>query len=86
MEKNFKTEIGEMQGRHDRNMLQKENQMDTLDSNLEILNNFKDTKKSREEILAREAKRYENLKRELETLKRNGKIQMEAARKKLADE
>jgi hypothetical protein len=51
--------------------------MDTLDSNLNVLNEFKDTKLTREEILQRESKRYEMLKRELEMLKRNGKIEME---------
>jgi len=38
MEKDFKNEMGEMQGRHDRQMMVKENQMDTLDSNLNVLN------------------------------------------------
>jgi hypothetical protein len=50
-------------------------EMDDLDTNLDVLHKFKDTKTLREEKLMRETKRYEKLKRELETLKRNGKVE-----------
>lgn len=58
-------------------------EINTLESNLEVLHTFKDTKTLREERLLKEAKRYETLKRELENLKRRGKIEMEEQRQKL---
>ena len=67
-----------MKGKHE--------EMQTLDSNLQVLNQFKDMKTIREETLQRESKRYEYLKRELETLKRNGKEEMEGMRKKLKEQ
>jgi len=85
MEKEFNNEINDMTGKYDRQMMQKENQMDTLDSNLEVLGKFKDTKAVREDNLVKESRRYETLKRELEMLKRNGKLEMEQARKRLMD-
>ena len=60
-------------------------EMHSLDNNLQVLNQFKDMKTIREETLQRESKRYEFLKRELETLKRNGKVEMETMRKKLKE-
>ena len=51
--------------------------METLDGDLNVLNQFKDTKTIREENLNRENMRFERLKRELEMLKRNGRAEME---------
>lgn len=61
----------------------KVDEINTLDSNLDVLNTFKDTKLTREDRLLKEAKRYETLKRELENLKRKGKIEMEDQKQKL---
>lgn len=58
-------------------------EINQLDDNLDVLHTFKDTKTLREERLLKEAKRYETLKRELETLKRKGKIEMEDQKQKL---
>jgi hypothetical protein len=77
LERNFRNEISDMQFKHEKQMNQRQDQMQTLDSNLEVLNNFKDSKQAREENLKRESRRYEMLKRELEMLKRNGKAEME---------
>lgn len=52
-------------------------EINELNQNVEVLETFKDTKTLREERLLKEAKRYETLKRELENLKRKGKIEME---------
>ena len=59
--------------------------METLDKNLSTLNQFKDTKTMREDHLRQESQRFERLKRQLEELKRNGKIEMELQKKKLED-
>lgn len=58
-------------------MQTKGDEMQTLDSNLDVLNNFKDTKTSREDNLNKQAQRCDRLHRELDTLKKNGKIEME---------
>ena len=44
LEKNFQGQIDEMNRRHDVEMSKNEAKMDTLDSNLDTLNQFKDTK------------------------------------------
>ena len=85
LERNFRNEISDMQFKHEKQMNQRQDQMQALDSNLEVLNNFKDSKQIREENLKRESKRYEMLKRELEMLKRNGKAEMEFQKKKLQE-
>ena len=64
-------------------MQSKVGEMNELDHNLDVLHTFKDTKTIREDKLLKEAKRYETLKRELEMLKRKGKIEMEEQKKKL---
>jgi len=64
-------------------MTTKEGQMETLDSNLNTLNQFKDTKQIREENLKKESQRVEQLKRQLDLLKKNGKLEMEAQKKKI---
>jgi hypothetical protein len=64
-------------------MSTKEGQMETLDSNLNTLNQFKDTKQIREENLKKESQRVEQLKRQLDLLKKNGKLEMEAQKKKI---
>ena len=51
--------------------------MDTLESNLDTLNQFKDTKTIREENLKKEGERYQRLKHKLDDLKKDGKEQME---------
>jgi len=61
----------------------KVDEINQLDENLDVLHTFKDTKTLREERLLKEAKRYETLKRELENLKRKGKVEMEDQRQKL---
>lgn len=58
LEKNFQGKIDEMNRRHDVEMSRQENKMDTLDSNIETLNQFKDTKAIREENLRKEGERY----------------------------
>jgi hypothetical protein len=47
-----------MNRRHDVEMNRQENKMDTLDSNIDTLNQFKDTKAIREENLRKEGDRY----------------------------
>ena len=59
--------------------------MDTLDSNIDTLNQFKDTKAIREENLRKEGDIYQRLKHELERLKKDGKEQMELQKKKIED-
>jgi hypothetical protein len=59
--------------------------MDTLDSNLETLNHFKDTKALREENLKKEGERFQRLKHKLDDLKKEGKEQMELQKKKIED-
>ena len=59
--------------------------MENLDGDLSVLNNFTDAKPTREETLAIECKRYETLQRELQTLKRNGKFEMDAQKAKLVE-
>lgn len=59
--------------------------MHKLDGNLGVLNKFKDEKTIREENLDRESKRFERLKRELDFLKRNGKNEQEAMKKKIEE-
>ena len=66
-------------------MNRKENQMDTLESNLDTLNQFKDTKTIREENLKKEGERYQRLKHKLDDLKKDGKEQMELQKKKIED-
>ena len=83
LEKNFQGQIDEMNRKHDNVMQQKEGQMETLDSNLNTLNQFKDTKQIREENLKKESQRVEQLKRQLDTLKKNGKLEMETQKKKI---
>ena len=63
----------------------KQREMEALDKDLGVLNNFTDAKPTREETLARECKRYEALQRELQTLKRDGKIEMEKQKAKLIE-
>lgn len=75
-----------MNNKNEKAMKGKVDEMQQLDSNLHVLNQFKDEKTLREERLQRESKRYELLKRELETLKRNGKQEMEHMRKKLKEQ
>lgn len=72
-----------MNRKHDNVMSTKEGQMETLDSNLNTLNQFKDTKQIREENLKKESQRVEQLKRQLDLLKKNGKLEMEAQKKKI---
>lgn len=48
-----------MNRKHDNVMTTKEGQMETLDSNLNTLNQFKDTKQIREENLKKESQRVE---------------------------
>jgi len=72
-----------MNRKHDNVMTTKEGQMETLDSNLNTLNQFKDTKQIREENLKKESQRVEQLKRQLDLLKKNGKLEMEAQKKKI---
>lgn len=57
--------------------------METLKSNKNTLEQFKDTKQIREENLKKESQRVEQLKRQLDTLKKNGKLEMEAQKKKI---
>ena len=83
LEKNFKNEIDDMNMKQEKILNQKANEMEDLDQNLNVLNQFKDTKTIREENLQRESQRYERLKRELEMLKRNGKIEMQEQKKKI---
>ena len=66
-------------------MQQKQGEMATLDSNLETLNEFKDTKQIRAETLAKEREKYKRLKQQLDELKRNGKEEMELQQKKIED-
>lgn len=72
-----------MNRKHDNVMTTKEGQMETLDSNLNTLNQFKDTKQIREENLKKESQRVEQLKRQLDLLKKNGKLEMETQKKKI---
>jgi len=58
LEKNFQGKIDEMNRRHDVDMNRQENKMDTLDSNIDTLNQFKDTKAIREDNLRKEGDRY----------------------------
>ena len=85
LEKNFQGKIDEMNRRHDVEMSRQENKMDTLDSNIETLNQFKDTKAIREENLRKEGERYQRLKHELDRLKKDGKEQKELQKKKIED-
>ena len=85
LEKNFQGQIDEMNRKFDNMMQSKESEMDQLGTNLNTLNQFKDTKAIREENLYKESQRFERLKRQLDELKRNGKIEMEMQRKKLED-
>ena len=75
-----------MNRKHDNIMQAKGDEMQTLDSNLEVLNNFKDTKTIREENLEKQAARVGKLNKELDALKRNGKMEMERQKKKLNDQ
>ena len=59
--------------------------MDTLDTNIDTLNQFKDTKALREDNLRKEGERYQRLKHELDRLKKDGKEQMEHQKKKIED-
>lgn len=74
-----------MNRKHDNLMDSREDQMGNLQSNLGVLNEFKDEKTIREENLDREAKRFEKLKRELDLLKRNGKHEQEMMKQKIQD-
>jgi uncharacterized protein (DUF3084 family) len=62
-----------MNRRHDVEMNRQENKMDTLDSNIDTLNQFKDTKAMREENIRLQGVRYQRLKHELDRLKKDGK-------------
>ena len=44
MEKNFQSQIDEMNRKHDNLMNQKDQEIEYLDVNLNVLNQFKDTK------------------------------------------
>jgi|TARA_B110001450_G_C17488736_1_gene427375 hypothetical protein len=59
--------------------------MADLTSNLNNLNQFKDTKTIREEKLKAEEQRYYRLTTEIETLKRNGKKEKEAMKYKISE-
>ena len=67
-----------MNRKHDNVMTAKEGEMETLDSNLDTLNHFKDTKQIRKENLLKEERRYQTLKKQLDELKSNGKVEMES--------
>lgn len=56
-----------------------------MSSNLNNLNQFKDTKTIREEKLKAEEQRYYRLVTEIETLKRNGKKEKEAMKLKIIE-
>ena len=74
-----------MNRKHDNIMQSKGEEMTTLDSNLDVLNNFKDTKTTREDNLNKQAQRCDRLHRELDALKKNGKVEMEHEKRKLND-
>ena len=86
LEKNFQGQIEEMNRKHDNVMTAKESEMQTLDSNLGTLNQFKDTKAMRQESLKNEENRYQMLKMKLDALKRNGQAEMEAQKKRIEDD
>ena len=67
-------------------MMAKESEMATLDVNLATLNQFKDTKQIRQENLLKEEGRYQDLKKQLDALKTNGKLEMEKQKNKIEDE
>ena len=52
MEKNFEGQISEINRKHDNSMQQKDGEIKKLDKDLHTLNEFKDTKPTREETLA----------------------------------
>ena len=66
-----------MNRKHDNLMNSKEEEIETLDQDLNVLNDFKDTKHKRQQNLLKEEQRYERLKRQLDMLKKNGKLDME---------
>lgn len=77
LEKDFQNDLAEVNNAHGRAMRDKGDVLNNLDQNLNVLHTFKDTKTLREEELNRWTKKYEDLKRQLEMLKRNGKREME---------
>jgi septal ring factor EnvC (AmiA/AmiB activator) len=77
LEKGYSRQIEDMNRKFDQTLADKENEMATLDSQLNNLNQFKNTKQIREENLRREIDRFERLKKELDRIKKNGKIEME---------
>lgn len=86
LEKDFENDIGDVNNVHQRHMQDKGDTIHDLDDNLNVLHQFKDTKLTRQEELERQFKRYENLKRTLIHLKRNGQREMDEQRQKLIEE
>lgn len=85
LEHNFQNEIDEMNRKHENLMDSKGNEMVHLEGNMGVLSKFKDEKTIREENLVREGIKFQLLRRELESLKRNGKNEQEAMKKKIEE-
>lgn len=67
-------------------MTAKKEEMATLESNKDTLDQFKDSKSMRQQNLKNEENRYQMLKMKLDSLKRNGAAEMEAQKKRIEDD
>lgn len=64
----------------------KNDKMQQLNTNLHVLKVFKNTKEQREAELENERMRFDSLKKELEDLKQQGKIEMAKQKERIEDQ
>ena len=83
LEVQFENQLGEITRKHENTKASKESEYDNLDSNLNTLEQFKDTQKMRESELRSEEERYAALLHELDMIKRNGIMEQDNQSKKI---